>query len=108
MSEIPKLKLCESVFVENIGNKDEINFVVNNHNKEDIITLSNLKEVNDFYDKYKDRYLLFFNDYPEYINIFENYLKILDTPLNLESWIIRCLIVEEFKNWLHDLLYKVE
>lgn len=100
MSEIPKLKFYESVFVENIGNKDEINFVINNHNKEYIITLSSLKEVNAFLDKYKDRPMSFLEDYPEYneeVNDLLKYYEFLSDKYKLI-----------FRNWLHALLYKVE
>lgn len=106
MSEIPKLKLCESVFVENIGNKDEINFVVNNHNKEDIITLSSLKEVNTFYDKYKNNMGLFIKDFPEFKTYWEHREKSLSLCCMQEYLYIE--LFKDFKDWLHDYLYKVE
>lgn len=59
------------------------------------ISLTSLKEVNTFWDKYKDNDMQFVKDYPNY---------------ELDAWEIKMNARGKnitFKDWLHDLLFKV-
>lgn len=92
MSEIPKLMYYVGNIVNNINDtKSHYSIWI-----DDI----NLKEVNDFWYKYKNRPMSFLEDYPEYneeVNDLLKYYEFLSDKYKLI-----------FRNWLHDLLYKVE
>lgn len=86
MSEIPKLIKEDLYDLYNCVEKEQDKNMCPLY-----ISLDNLKEVNAFYDKYKDDENSFWADYNV---IWKIYAKVRDKV--------------NFKDWLHDYLYKVE
>lgn len=92
MNEIPRLKVIRP------SNKSTTRF-------EGFLYEGNLKEVNAFYDKYKDNPWLFFKDFPKEQK--NNSISNIGMSIDMK-WISCKVNNKDFKDWLHDLLYKVE
>lgn len=92
MSEIPKLERTHCLNAS-IGKMEY-------HYSE-----QSLKEVNDFWDKYKDNPSDFLMDFPEYETFFlkEFFLSKTDDRIYKSYG-----FYPDYLLWLHDLLYKVE
>lgn len=103
MSEIPKLETFSTYGTE--IHCDDGNSNLDEEYKFKAVSIRSLKEVNTFWDKYKDNPMLFFKDFPKE----QKDNAISNIRMNIEMKWISCKVNNiDFKDWLHDLLYKVE